>query len=80
MRRRRDVGKGSPKVKWGQILIDSRMEVKLGGWSRRPMPKMLKVSQGSSKVKWGQILTDSRMEVKLGGWSRRLMPKMLKVS
>ena len=43
MRRRRDVGKGSSKGKWGQILIDSRMEAKLGGWSRRPMPKMLKV-------------------------------------
>ena len=28
----------------GQILIDSRMEVKLGGWSRRLMPKMLKFS------------------------------------
>ena len=28
----------------GQILTDSRTEVKLGGWSRRPMPKMLKVS------------------------------------
>ena len=55
------------------------MEVKLGEWSRRQMPKMLKVGKGSSKVKWGQILIDSRMEVKLGGWSRRLRPKMLKV-
>ena len=27
----------------GQILTDSRMEVKLGGWSRRLMPNMLKV-------------------------------------
>ena len=26
----------------GQIFKDSRMEVKLGGWSRRLMPKMLK--------------------------------------
>ena len=56
------------------------MEAKLGGWSRRPMPKMLKVGSRSSKVNWGQIQTDSRMEVKLGGWSRRPMPKMLTVS
>ena len=28
----------------GPILTKSRMEVKLGGWSRHPMPKMLKVS------------------------------------
>ena len=28
----------------GQIRKDSRMEVKLGGWSRGLMPKMLKVS------------------------------------
>ena len=27
-------------------IIDSGMDVKLGGWSRRPMPKMLKVIQG----------------------------------
>ena len=67
MRRRRDVGKGSSKVKWGQILIDSPMDAKLGGLSRHPMPKMLKVGYGSSKVNWGQILTDSRIEVKLGG-------------
>ena len=30
----------------GQILIDSRMEVKLGGWNRHQMPKMLKVRLG----------------------------------
>ena len=28
----------------GQILTDSRMEGKLGGWSRRLMQKMLKVN------------------------------------
>ena len=71
--------RGHPRSNGGQILIDSRMEVKLGGWSRRPMPKMLKVDSRSSKVKRGQILTDSRTEAKLGGWSRRPMPKMLKV-
>ena len=27
----------------GQILTDSRMKAKLGGWIRRPKPKMLKV-------------------------------------
>ena len=27
----------------GQILTDSRTESKFGGWSRRLMPKMLKV-------------------------------------
>ena len=31
-------------VKWGQILTDSHMKAKLGGWNRYPMPKMLKVS------------------------------------
>ena len=38
------VSQGPSKVKWGQILTDSRIEVKLGGWSCLPMPKMLKVS------------------------------------
>ena len=58
------------------------MEVKLGGWSRFPMPTMLKVGYGSSEVKWGQIIRDSRMEVKLGRssrTSRHPMPKILKV-
>ena len=27
----------------GQILTESRIEVKLGGWSRRPIRRMLKV-------------------------------------
>ena len=49
-RRRRDVGKGSSKVKWGQISIVYRMEAKLGGWSRRPMETILKVSSRSSGV------------------------------
>ena len=71
MTKKLQVSQGFSKIKWGQILIDSHMEVKLGGWGRRLMPKMLKVSQGSSKIKWGQILTDSHMETKLGGWSRR---------
>ena len=31
-------------IKWGQIIKDMRMEVKLGRWSRHPMPKMLKAS------------------------------------
>ena len=35
---------GRLRVKWGQILKDSRIEVKRGGWNRRPMPKILKVS------------------------------------
>ena len=35
---------GSSKVKWGQILTDNRMEVKLGGWNRPAMSKMLNVS------------------------------------
>ena len=35
---------GQLGVKWGQILKDGRMEVKLGGCSRRPMPKMVKDS------------------------------------
>ena len=35
---------GQLGVIWGQILKESRMEVKLDGWSHRPMPKMLMVS------------------------------------
>ena len=32
---------GQLGVIWGQILTDSCMEVKLGGWNRRPMPTIL---------------------------------------
>ena len=58
-------------IKWSQILTDSGMEVRLGGWGRLQIWRMY---QGQ----WGQILTEIRMEVTLGGWSRHPMPKMLK--
>ena len=35
---------GQSGVIQGQIPTDGRMEVKLGGWNRRPMLIMLKVS------------------------------------
>ena len=38
---------GSSKVKLGQLFTDRRMEVKLGGWRRPPMPTMLKVSSST---------------------------------
>ena len=37
-------GERNLSVKWGHIQTESRMEAKLGRWSRRPMPKMLKVN------------------------------------
>ena len=43
-------------VIWGQILKDSRTEVKLGGWIRRLMAKMSMVHKGSYGVKSFKIV------------------------
>ena len=49
----------------GQIQTDSRMEVKLGGWSRRPMRKLLKVSSRSPGVIQDQMAYHCCMDLKL---------------
>ena len=64
----------------GQIQTDSRMEVKLGGWSRRPMRKLLKVSSRSPGVIQDQMAYHCCMDLKLGGWSHLLMPTFLGVA
>ena len=56
------------------------MEVKLGGWSRHPIRKMLKVSSRSPGVIQDQMAYHCCMDLKLGGWRHFLMPTFLKVS
>ena len=51
------------------------MEVKLGGWSRPPMPKMLKVSSSTQ----GEMAYHCCIDMKLGGWSHFFMLKIPKV-
>ena len=43
-------------TKWGKIRIVCRMEVKLGGWSRRPMPRNV---EGQFKVIRGHPRSNS---------------------